>query len=379
MRILLFFTAICAFGQHSGQGMLVPLPDRYYTSNTFGDLALTASTHRQVHCGLIWTQDGGSKSITALRFRFGTPQVVAGGTDLLVSLQDIALSGTTPVRSDGTADQSVTIPDTSIVASTVVTATLGSSRTVSPSTPFCVVFEPANFAGSDAIRISHIIQQSNEPKDTNFPASVVSTDSGTTWTENAQYYPMIVFVFSDGSLGTFAGMEFWSAMGQQYTYSSVTGTADEYCMKFTLSYAAETDGLEAYVRVVNTSSTYEVIVYSGTTPLFTPVTPSPFLSTVAGSPRRAFIPFGQWVPLSANTPYRACLRPTTSNSIALQYNTVAVSTDMEVNFGGTNFITSRRLDQGAWEDVPLQRPVINMSIRPSSSGAPVGGTHAHIY
>lgn len=187
--------------------------------------------------GSFWFPDrSGSKTITAVGFRFGTV-VKAGGSGLTLSLQDPSYTVAGP---DGTQDQTCAIVngDAGFTSNVWYTASLGSTRSVAFGERLCVVLEwdgsgrlGADTASVTTWRLGTAAQS----------AFMSSKSSGGVWSANAGGVAdlmNIVFECADGSVATLYG-----AVPSTSLESQISVAADaEYALEFGLNRDCMLDG-----------------------------------------------------------------------------------------------------------------------------------------
>jgi hypothetical protein len=185
-----------------------------------------------------------------------------------------------------------------------------------------------------------------------FPATTDNT--GGTYARVAAAYPNAYIKFDDGSLGWLIGSAFIGASVATQTFSSSTGTADEYGNLLYLPYTFMALGVSVSCSVSSASADYEVILY--TDPLGTPsaartITVDSTWLGVAGNASASQFAFSSPYFIRARTPYAITVRPTTTTNLSCYYIDPATADASDTNGVGTNFYAVRRLDNtGAFSD-----------------------------
>jgi len=323
-------------------------------------------------CGSVFTPSRGTKSIRKIHFRFGSV-TKAGGSGLTVSLQNLLTSaGSGPVP-DETQDETVAIAngDAGFTSNAwYTTGALSADRSVTHGERLAVVIEydGSGRLGSDSVVISGMLLTGGDAK-FGFPSVALKTAS---WSVTVATIPNVIFEFSDGTFGTFAGAYPHSAINS-HSYKQDTAGADEYAMKLTLPFSCKTDG--AIVRVNSgTTADYDIILYEGTTAL---ATVSIDGNEVAGVPSRPLrVQWSSEISLAAGTVYRLAAKPTQTTANVVVYSTdVAAANHFTCLQGGPEMCHSTRLDLGSWSDTATRRLIgFGLSLSSIDDGAGGGGS-----
>ena len=315
---------------------------------------LNAANQKVAMCGSVDTRGAASKAIRKVGWKAGA-SVKAGGSSMLVSLQDIDTANGTPARPDGTQDQTAVLANGSINTSATfyVTGALSADRTVSNGDYFCVVIEFNSFAGSDSM----IIQAATTYNSSNQGVQpTLSTYNGTTWS-NSNNFPIAAFEFSDGTYGAFfGGMSVQARNGQ--TYNNGSGT-DEYALRVVCSQPTKFDAVRTYVNPAGATSDFDLVWYNGTTAI---QTVSVDANTLANTGTMRSIERGlpEVTCLPGNTYYMA-IKPTTANNIQIAYWTFVSNAALGAS-GPTSWHLASRVDAGAWSTSTVDRPLIQLRI-----------------
>lgn len=134
-----------------------------------------------------------------------------------------------------------------------------------------------------------------------------------------------------------------------------SGTAvDERANRFSVPYETECWGITAMVGCSNSSSNFELRLYSGTTVVASEAFSAANISGT-GAVRRIWAKFATGVAINANTVYRVSLIPTSTNSVIITQLDFASNAILEAMPYGTGFYLSTRADAGAWSDTNTSR------------------------
>lgn len=171
--------------------------------------------------------------------------------------------------------------------------------------------------------------------------------------------------YNDGSYGKIFAMP--AASIAETTFNSGS-TPDERGVVFTLPVAVMCQGI--YSRWGSDSgSTFEVVLYEGTTALQTLSVDRANLKDNGNNFKKFIFPAGQL--LAANTQYRVAFRPTNTTNCQLYALTVNTAAMLDGYAGGQNFYLTTRTNQGAWTDTTTERPFTGLIIEQLEDGSPM--------
>jgi hypothetical protein len=330
---------------YPGQGM---------PSNTFDvTIAINATGDKLSYCGQFYHPDAASgKSISRVQFRFGNSVTKAGGSGLTVSLQDVLLTATAaPIVPDETQDQTVAIAngDTSFAANAWCrTGEFSSARSISNGDWLAVVweFDSSGRLGSDQFSLQS--QRSNQHAGNISNNSNVVRKAGGTWAATS-VYPNIAIECTDGTFGCLNGFVWPCSYFVQNNITSAS-TPDEYATSFTPELSITVDMIVVMTTPFNYSADYELVIYTGTTAIYTQVMDASAQRVTGIQP--VTIPLTSRVTLSAGTEYTIAIRPTTTNSgnaiWVLNFESAAIK-KLTGWPDGSGLRT--RTDQGSWSAV----------------------------
>jgi hypothetical protein len=267
-------------------------------------------------------------------------------------------------------DQSWTSLVSALTANAWNRGTLDATRaSVAHGTPLCVVCDFSAFAGSDSVGVSTLSASFAY----NIHGAQVVLFNGTTWTVQ-DVPPNVVLEFDDGSFGTLDEGFVFSALNS-HIFNQGTAVSDEYALEFAFPFPCQVGGAWVLLAVAGTTTTFNLVLYTGTTATATvAVDPLQLRST---APRWLFVPFGAEVPIAANTTYRLAIQPTSANSVTAYSYDVAAAGHFQSHAGGTPFALATRLDLGAWAaTTTTRRPFMGLRVSgfDDATGGGGGGT-----
>jgi hypothetical protein len=314
----------------------------------------------------------GTKDIRTVGFRFGAV-TKAGGSGLTVSLQDVSTAAGPPARPDETQDQTVAVANAngSFASNTwLQTGNLSADRTVAFGEMLAVVieFDGSGRLGADSVAISGVSQAANHAH-----RSHAVVKLGGTWQLDSSIAANIILGFSDGTFGTLQDAFPCSALSS-FDYDANT-SPDEYALRIQFPGPVSIDAAGAFMVFDAATADADIVAYDGTTPITN--------GTVSINGRHAAITgnfrptvatvFGGQLALTANTPYRIALKPTTTGNVILAYFDVANADHLQAHIGGIEWYLSSRVNGGAWTDTTTRRPMLWPYISAIDDGAGGGG------
>jgi hypothetical protein len=237
-----------------------------------------------------------------------------------------------------------------------------------------VVFDFVTFTAADSIILRGLSSMSTALRGT-ISSAALFTGS---WADQA-VQPALLLEFTDGTFGT-VGL---SVPAQVYNTRAfnldTTGTGgglnagDERGLEFTPEVTFRSDGVQIDLSVAS-GADFEVIAYSGTTPLSGgTITVDNNATAVAGTLRRGIYYWTQELTFTAGTTYRVAVRPTTTNSVTLSTITLN-DANHRVIYGGTSIAGNSRADQGAWgTPSTTEIPMISLLVSSLDDGTGSGG------
>jgi len=296
--------------------------------------ALTASTHKICIVGTVQK----SGVISSVSFRLGA--ITKGlTTELLVSLQDVDTANGPPGRPDGTVDQSGTISTANIVANTVVTATLGTTRSVTVGDLLAVVVEFNTFNASDSIVVSTLGGASQA-----IVNSLVGLShyNGTAWTLSITGIPIVSLGYSDATANSIHGaLPLTSITANSF---NVDSSPDERGIRWVPAYTQVVAGLWAMAIA---SADHALVLYdSGGTELASVAVDANTVRVSAIRPQWRY--FSSPVTVTAGSTYYLTIRPATATNITTYTFGLAASADREAWPLGTEADGATRTGAGAW-------------------------------
>lgn len=288
---------------------------------------------------------GGKIHWTTLNVTFAN-----AGTTFRVGIQD-ALAAAGVAQGDGTFDvydDLVGATDTIAATSNIVTTMSTGSVSLSHGQKIAIAFSMTSRGGTDSVAV-RVPSPAANPSTYLFPC--VTTNSSGSFAR-VSYLSNAIIEFDDGTIGWIRGG--WAHTGSSATppFALDTGTADEYGMVINLQYKALVDGITVVVTPSNSSADFELCLYSdplGTPSLIEAITVNADhlgSSNGVGTLRAAFSATRTLNPGI----YCVSIRPTTTNSVSMNYFDVAAASHLKAN-GHYGSYAVRRLDNsGAFGD-----------------------------
>lgn len=358
-----------------GEGVMLPSPTLFAGGGSVAfesGLLIDATGEKIALCGRVFNKDRSTKTINKVHFRFGAV-TKAGGSNLIVSLQDQALA--IPAQPDETQDQYRAIANADITANTWFTSGLitsdgtdtGSKRSVAFNERLCVVveFDGSGRQGSDSFVVNGVTASATS----NIVSSSLKTSGA--WA-TAMGVPNILFEFSDGTFGTFHNTRPMSAINS-HAYKQDTAGADEYALEFQVPWPCTVDGGWAFLSAAAATSDYDIILYDGTNPMASGSVSIDGGEHSSTNNRYTVFGFPAGVTLAANTTYRLAFKPTqTTSSITVISYDVAAADHFQAHPGGTAFTFTTRLNEGSWASPTTTRRLM-AGIRISAFDDGAGG------
>lgn len=361
MRPFLFLLSVCCWGQ----AWFPTVPNAIGSNVATTGQVIDATGEKVSFCGSLWTPSNGTKSIRKVGILFGSFNTKAGGSALTLSLQNPSTSAGPPMQPDGTQDQTVAIPNASIVNSTfLLTGALSADRSTAFGENLCVVveFDGSGRLGADSIQIAAVQKYTQ----TVVPTTALFTAS---WADSARL-PIALFEFSDGSYGTLDGAMIFSAYNTSIAYNSGSA-ADEYALKFSPAVSGTINGVQLNMTAAS-GADFDVVLYQGTTSLASvSVDANTWAALVGGFGFIAFPPTS----VSSGTTYYIAVKPTTANNVTLGGVTVASNAYLGATPQGTGWVRSSRVDAGSWTDTTTVLPNISFRMTATAGGSSSAGAY----
>jgi hypothetical protein len=333
-------------------------------------LYIDATGEKIAFIGHVWGASSG-KNIDKIVLSFGN-NVTAGGSGCTLSLQDVAAGSGPPYQPDGTQDQTVAISNSDLATyknGGYTTGSLSAQRSVADGDMLAVVleFDGSGRLGSDKI----IINTSNVTTVAGQPGSGgLAFYNGSSWSAaSAGRYGGAILVYSDGSFGRLD--ECYAVFSNMGSNSFATGT--EQGLEFTPDYPCTCDGFFALLTPSSASADFDLVLYEGDTALATvSFDANQFYTTGEYSARASFAA----QTLTPGTTYRASVKPTTANNVALSYFDVAAAGHFDA-LGFFSDASYNTKSGGSWgSPTTTRRPFIGLRLCPT---APGGGGGPHSY
>lgn len=344
---------------------LVALPLAFNTG------AVIAATGAKVHIvGRMTNKDGTSKNITKVGVRLGTV-TKAGGSALILSLQDVDVANGPPFRGDATQDQTVAIANANaafVTGSWLQSAALSATRAVAFGGLVSIVIEydGAGRLGADTVTISAMTAAAAVNNWAN--CGVVLENPAGTFTVQTSI-PDVILEFDDGTFGTLDG---------GFPASTITATAfnsgstpDERALEFTVPVPCKCDAAWMAVSAA-AGADFDQVIYNGTTVLSTVSFDANALA--ANANRFALATFPE-IQFDVGNTYRLSCKPTTANNVTLNEFDVNAAGHFQAMGGGTEWVHNTRTDGGAWGTATLtKRPLAGLRLSTVDNGAGSGSS-----
>lgn len=311
-------------------------------------------------CGYYTSYGQGAKSIRNIRLAFGGV-TSAGGSGVVWSLQDPSTSAGPPMRPDGTEDQTASGALSGISSGSFTTSgNLSADRAMSEGDPLCwqLRFDNSGRQGSDAFAVSG---------DNSTLDAIVIPIFGRYRASAYEGYlnsvrPAVTFVHSDGTVGGLLGAA--PAFASDWATVHTGTTPDEVGVRFSVPVATSLCG--AQIRMY-AEQNYDFVIYDAAGDALATISVDGNWGLAGGNGADHVIRFS-CISLSAETIYRAVVKPTTANAILVRFADVAAASDMRL-FGVTDWQWTARTDAGSWTDTNTRLPVMRLLF----SGVETGG------
>lgn len=346
-------------------------PDRLLgtLTTTLGSLGtINATGEKLAISGYVWWPGDktGTKDVQRVWINFGAV-TKSGGSALTLSLQN--LSATAPLQPDETQDQTVAIAnaDAGFDANRIYrSGTLSADRTVNYRDLLSVVveYDVNGRLSSDTVDLRGVTVATRSE---NANGASLKTAA---WAGEDSRRPVCILEFDDGTFGTLGECVPVSVL----TSASIdTGTSpDEVALKFTPTVPMTISALGAMLDYTNSSTDFELVLYSGTDALVTVAVDASQLITTGGGFAFQHAPIAE-TDLSAGTAYYIAVKPTTTNNVVVAYYDVSDANHLTIAQGGTAYHYASRENAGAWTPLTTRRPLISMRVAKVDNGASVGG------
>ena len=223
---------------------------------------------------------------------------------------------------------------------------MGANRTsIAPGTLLAIVFEydGGGRLGADSFALKGLDATANTTRPTGSADQITKTAGA--WNNPATIYPNIVLNASDGSYGTLVGAFVCSNLST-LAFNLNTAAQDEVAMEFSLPFPVTVEELGGLIQIVNGSTDFNILLYSGTTSLASLSVDGNTGGTSTGETRPHNFPITPQN-LIANTPYKIAVQPSTANNVTVSYFDVNTANHMKLH-GSTAFHWWDRVDTGAW-------------------------------
>jgi hypothetical protein len=346
-----------------------------------GSAAIDAAGESYTLIGRAFIQGGAtSKTISTsggkIVWRINTVTFANAGTNLRIGIQDVAATGLEDGTFDAYADL---VGGTDVLAgsTTYQTAIESGTKTITNGDMIAISFEFTSRAGSDAMTLNYLAYSDYLCAGAqNFPYKTSDTGAGPV--KSLDQCTTGFIIFDDG---TFGWISIWpphplvSVASTAQTYNTGS-TPDEYAAVFKLPYKATAIAATMAVASIATTDNFEFIIY--TDPLGTPavlqslaIDPD-FTAATSNGDRPYTYHFTSALTIEPDTWYGIAVRPTTANSINVQYMNYGSgnNTFKRLSPYGENIKWCGRTNQtGAFvETQTYHMPIINLIISALDDG-----------
>lgn len=343
--------------------------------------AISLANDSVIMVGYIFTEDGASHTIdttgsSSLGWRTGSVTFANAGTTVKVGLAAVDTANGPPVRA---------VNSTNVITFDVAASLAGGGggitgsawQTSVPTTgsktiangdfvAFCVQMTAKG--GSDSI-----VAQCGGQGGVVGVMPTVTTGSSYS---NTTQVPNAVITFSDGVRGYFYGGYVASSSSTQ-TWAS-NSTTKEYGNLIQLPVPAKAYGIVFNAALFGNT---DVVLYSD--PLGTPAaqkTVSVDLNAIGSASAGPYVAlFPSPYSMSANTPYAAIVKPTTTTSIQMDYKTFASSAHQSSESGSNGYAINRNTGAFAAQNSQLDRYGIGLLVGAFDAGAGGGTSRARAF
>jgi hypothetical protein len=333
------------------------------TSFTSSTPLTTANTTKLHMLGRFWHKDRITKTISSIYARLGT--VTANAASVLqLSIQNPDLVNGPPGRGDGTILQSGTTLGSNLTSNSTVYVPLAAGLSMAMGASLVVVAQLTTFNTGDSVTFSSVSNLSAFE-------SFLTFESATPTFTVSNTSPMLFFVCSDGTVGTFN--KTCPVSTTSTVVININSATDEIAMEFSMPIACTLSGVRVTVGGA-TGSDFDVVLYSGTTVLAT-ATPTLDQNTtnIAGSNRIYNVQFPE-TNLTANTIYAISILPTTVNNVTVYYADVSATAFWYAHQAEIGWGYKTRANAGAWSALnSSRRPFMALMFSKVDDGAGGGG------
>lgn len=350
---------------------LCTFPDKFpglVAGPGFIGTTVNAANPQIAMCGPVRWSDGATHSIRQVSFALRTV-VKAGGTDLVISLQNAHATNGPPIEPDETPDETVVVADADYASNSIITTgNLSADRAVANGEIVCVVIGPdgGTFAGADSFQLAGL------GTTTPINCGVVLDVGGTVWTLQSGVVSMVTFVAADGTLGTLVGAFIPCSALSTVNLQSDT-TPDEGGLYFEAPFTGVIDGIKfESFSLANAEADFELVYYEDTTEIISPDFLANQVLPTAGTSRFGDFAFpGQNV--TRGEIIRITIRPNqaTHNVSIATFTCTAAHLPAFDALGATALYTSRT-DAGAFSQTAAVRCFASVKYCQIDDGAGAG-------
>jgi hypothetical protein len=245
----------------------------------------------------------------------------------------------------------------------------GSKRSVTQGDWLACVIRFESFVASDSISITALTSSSNVGTPSpQYKFTSTSTDSGASYVKQTDRNICIALKYNDGTYGYLGWPDIPALTFNTRTYASNTAGADERGLLFQVPVPCRLIG--AWVRL-DSDAAVDVVLYDAANGVVTSQTYGLKRLATTGLNGRIYFPISPT--LTENVNYRLIVKPTTTSSISMYDFDINSSGLLATMDGGPTWMSTDRVDAGAWNNVNTNRPLMGLIFDGFDSGGSSGG------
>lgn len=204
--------------------------------------------------------------------------------------------------------------------------------------------------------------------------TTTTSNSGTAWAKLVTSTPILALKYDDGTYGVLESPIYPASAYNARTFNSGSA-ADERGLLFQVPFPASLAGCQ--IRI-DSDNAFDIVLYNAADSVVDTITVTPgiFGSTSA---LNGVYSFASSITLTPNANYRLVVKPGASNVSIYDFdcNSQAIREAVE---GGPTWMSTNRVDAGAWTDVNTNRPFISLIFDGFDDGAGGGGgEHSSVF
>jgi hypothetical protein len=333
----------------------IPAPEAYPTA--YGVRLLDATTDR--FAWIFAAPKAGN--LQKIGFLTGSVPALNASSTLVFSLQDVT---TTTGFPDDTDDQSVTIPNGSITANTMILGTLGSTRTVAKGDYVAAVVKYGSFTGGDQVNFNTLAISGNNNLGSEYGANNLTGSY-------AKFNLVVPFEleYDDGTRIFSPGTAYpWSALGSD-VYNN-TLTPDEVGLQFQVPMPCRLGGVFLFAAIAGDCN---INLYTSASKTTLRSLDKDFNN---GGTLSYMVPTTA-ATLAANTTYVLSVEPTSAGNVTLRNISVRAAAVMDQMPGGQTWQYCTAKNPATTSDftaTTTKRALIGLMLDQLDDGTATGGS-----